>query len=729
MRMSIASFHHIILSDPGREISRYILDAKQRYQFIEFWQKRFVLVVNREDRVPLRGAKGTIRRPRRTRLPTALETTEREVSHPVKFHARGDMRVPTRHPHPRHFATHAMPPRTRGAADADADADEIVIDDSPERPSKRTKPVQWRHRGVKSKGTCVFPGCNIPVDRGVGSHSAYPLFTEPVDARCCDRCSSRVVVDRAARTHPAFPLRECMHPADPGHSCAFTSDGSNMEKWKSWAIGPENGNGSDHDLRFESATSQLTDLIGKSGCLECAHQFLWRCKVISNKTLHRLACKAMVARVLIDYTRDEVRPAAVKAVFDDWWGSSSKFDLQSSMDLDSKAELVARLFEVIPESTFFKFIGALSEARVHWWIVPGERSLANRHLAPVIWRFKETRDAWVGAACFQIMLNDMNRELKLSKDSIEMKSMYVEDIAVILKSWLVQGKHAAVQRFIESKGIKLRGKSVLGEVADEINLPSVICDICRGDIVALNSNIKWFASLYHPSRGTAGHKWTSSEWSAQQALFECQGRMSDELILDAMELLITHFRPYAVNPCVFGRAILQALEEDQQLGFGNKLILLFLNNPDTRLLCTSPSWRREIREYFGDNISHIFVQLFRDETTPHKEFFSFMSHVFVSACIANGGVSVAGFSGDSEWRVDWEFNDMYRMLRLRPSDFAQEVREHENFWLKDDDGATRADKRAALQLAQSSIDKVKERMPDGIYKEVMDDLMNKWNDA
>jgi len=74
------------------------------------------------------------------------------------------------------------------------------------------------------------------------------------------------------------------------------------------------------------------------------------------------------------------------------------------------------------------------------------------------------------------------------------------------------------------------------------------------------------------------------------------------------------------------------------------------------------------------------------------------------------------------------------MLHLRPSDFAQEVREHENFWLKDDDGATilkalKADKRAALQLAQSSIDKVKERMPDGIYKEVMDDLMNKWNDA
>ncbi len=341
------------------------------------------------------------------------------------------------------------------------------------------------------------------------------------------------------------------------------------------------------------------------------------------------------------------------------------------------------------------------------------------------------------------MLNDMNRELKLSKDSIEMKSMYVEDIAVILKSWLVRGKHADVQPFFESKGIKLRGKSVLGEVADEINLPSVIRDICAGDVVDLDTNqedllyeshnIRWFASLYHPSRGTARLKWTRSCWSTQQAIFECQGfsGASDELILHAMELLITHFRPYAINPCVFGRAILRALEEDQQLGFGNKLILLFLEFADTRLLCTWPSTQNEVREYFGGYISHVFVELFTDGATS-QGFFSLMSHVFVNACLA----CLAGRDDgdDPDWRVaDWGhddiFDDMYRMLSLRPSDFAQEVREHENFWLKDNDGATRADKRAALQLAQSSIDKVKERMPDGIYKEVMDDLMNKWNDA
>jgi len=640
----------------------------------------------------------------------------------VKFHARGDMRVPTRHPHPRHFATHAMPPRTRGAADADAD--EIVIDDPPERPSKRTKPVQWRHRGVKSKDTCVFPGCNIPVDRGVGSYSAYPLFMEPDDARCCKRCNPRVVVDRAARTHPAFPLRECMHPADPGHSCAFTSDGSNMEKWKSWAIGPENGNGSDHDLRFESAISQLTDLIGKSGCLECAHQFLWRCKVISNKTLHMLACEAMVARVLIDYTRDEVRPAAVKAVFDDWWGSSSKLDLQSSFipvcdaytgTSTGRAELVATLLEVIPESTLFKFIGALSETRVQWW-------------SPVIWRFKETWDAW---KCFQIMLKDMNRELKLSKDSAEMKSMYVDDIAVILKSWLVQGKHTDVKIFIESKGIKLRGKSVLGDVADEINLPSVICDICRPDAnifihpsngdQALNSNIKWFASLYRCT-GTRRLKWTHSCWSEQHKLYE-QGihGVSHDLILDAMEVLMTTFRPFVANPHVFGLAILHALglhsDSSRYKSFGNDVIGLFLRNYETRSRCNGPRYNgNEIRAYFGAEFRPEFIEILFDEETSCKEFFVVMSHMFANVCLANPRRTI-------------ELSDTCRMLSLRPSDFAQEVREHENFWLKDDDGATRADKRAALQLAQSSIDKVKERMPDGIYKEVMDDLMNKWNDA
>ena len=276
----------------------------------------------------------------------------------------------------------------------------------------------------------------------------------------------------------------------------------------------------------------------------------------------------------------------------------------------------------------------------------------------------------------------------------------------------------------------------LGDVADEIDLPSVIRDICAGirfldnGVEALNSNIKWFASLYQPSRGTARLKWTRSCWSRQEALFECRGDAPDELILDAMELLMKHFRPYAINPCVFGRAILRALEEDQQLGFGNKLILLFLKFADTRLLCTWPSTQNEVREYFGDDISHVFVELFTCQMTPHKEFFSSMSHVFTNACLVD--------RGRSEWRVEWPQDDpnvtLFRMLHLRPSDFAQEVREHENFWLKDDDGATilkalKADKRAALQLAQSSIDKVKERMPDGIYKEVMDDLMNKWNDA
>ena len=88
--------------------------------------------------------------------------------------------------------------------------------------------------------------------------------------------------------------------------------------------------------------------------------------------------------------------------------------------------------------------------------------------------------------------------------------------------------------------------------------------------------------------------------------------------------------------------------------------------------------QRQVREYFGDDISHVFVELFTDETTSHKEFFSLMSHVFVNAFLVDRD------DGDSDWRVDSGLNDMYRMLHLRPSDFAQEVREHENFWLTDD---------------------------------------------
>jgi len=266
---------------------------------------------------------------------------------------------------------------------------------------------------------------------------------------------------------------------------------------------------------------------------------------------------------------------------------------------------------------------------------------------------------------------------------------------------------------------------VLGDVAHEIYLPTLIRDICAGETsvnaeeaIALNTNIVWFASLYLPSRGTARLKWTRSCWETQQAIFECRGDATDELILDAMELTMMHFRPFSVNPCVFGMAILQAIREDQQFGFGNKLVRLFLNHAEARFWCTWPSTQNEVKEYFGDNISHVFVELFSDQTTPHKEFFSLMSHVFVNACLADRD------DGDSDWRADCGLFHLYRMLNLRPSDFAPEVREHENFWLKDD--TSEADKKTALHLAQSSIDKYKERISDGVYKEIMDDLMAEW---
>jgi len=570
----------------------------------------------------------------------------------------------------------------------------------------------------------------------VSANSAYPTFTDE-NAKCCDRCNKVVLADRLACTHPGFPQRECIHPKDPEHACSFINKPENMEKWKEWAAfdsgcydaGPE----------IERATG-VSELIGKAQCLRCAGAFLERCNVlkhlqeVSEPIPYSETTEFMVGavlRMLQPFHHRNISPAGRTAIartlFRDWWDSPR---IQLSSAYKSHSDLLTRAIDasdrcerpMLPlddeerDEQVLCVLKTLSEENIQWWSSG----------------IFVDRDAGFHMKAFKLMIEDMNRTLAplSGSDAEHMRSSYVKDIAGILTDWLTPSMvdYVDLQDFIESEGIKLGGKSVLGDVADEINLPSLIHDVCAGktpvdsiEDIALNSNIKWFASLYHHTRGTARLKWTRSCWGTQEAIFRLarRGDATDELILDAMELLMMHFRPFSVNPCVFGMAILQAIREDQQFGFGNKLVRLFLNHAEERLLCTWPSTQNEVKEYFGDNISHVFVELFSDQTTPHKEFFSLMSHVFVNACLADRD------DGHSDWWVEWGLNDMYRMLNLRPSDFAPEVREHENFWLKDD-GATRTDKKTALHLAQSSIDKFKEKISDGVYKEIMDDLMAEW---
>tara|TARA_Y100001958_G_scaffold110575_1_gene78018 strand:+ start:2507 stop:4012 length:1506 start_codon:yes stop_codon:yes gene_type:complete len=499
-----------------------------------------------------------------------------------------------------------------------------------------------------------------------------------------------------------------------------------MEKWKEWAAFFR----FDSDCRdspYELAYG-VSVPIGKAQCLQCAGAFLERCNVLKhcNEPIPYIETTEFmvgaVLRMLQPFHHPNISPAGrtaiVRTVFREWWDSpriqlSSAF--KSHSDLLTKADGRGSGWCEERDENVLCVLKALSEENIQWWS-PG---------------LFVDRDAGFYIEAFKLMIEDMNRTLAplSGSDAEHMRSSYVKDIAGILTPWLVDDDHLVAQKvkvFIESKGIKLGGKSVLGDVADEINLPSLIRDVCAGETsvnaqeaIALNSNIVWFASLYLPSRGTARLKWTRSCWETQQAIFECRGDATDELILDAMELLMIHFRPFSVNPCVFGMAILQAIREDQQFGFGNKLVRLFLNHAEARFWCTWPSTQNEVREYFGDNMSHVFVELFSDRTTPNKEFFSLMSHVFVNACLTDRD------DGDSDWRADWGLrSNMYRMLNLRPSDFAPEVREHENFWLKDD--TPEADKKTALHLAQSSIDKYKERISDGVYKEIMDYLMAEW---
>ena len=576
----------------------------------------------------------------------------------------------------------------------------------------------------------------------MSANSAYPTFTDE-NAKCCDRCHKIVLADRLACTHPGFPQRECIHPKDLEHACSFTNKPENMEKWKEWAAF-DSGCNESIEPAVELAYG-VSKLIGKAQCLRCAGAFLERCNVLKHcnqpipyaETTEFMV--GAVLRMIQPFHHPNMSPAGrtaiVRTVFREWWDSPR---IQLSSVFKSHSDLLAMPYigRIVSPSANVNdqrqrdenvlcVLKALSEENIQWWSGGIFSAIRNNGSDTDF----QTEALLPGA--FKLMIEDMNRTLAhlSGSDAEHMTSSYIKDIASILIDWLVDGDQEWLQVFIESEGIKLGGKSVLGDVAQEIYLPTRIYDICANqtsvnaeEAIALNSNIVWFASLYLPSRGTARLKWTRSCWETQQAIFECRGDATDELILDAMELLMMHFRPFSVNPCVFGMAILQAIREDQQFGFGNKLVRLFLNHAEERLLCTWPSTQNEVKEYFGDNISHVFVELFSDQTTPHKEFFSLMSHVFVNASLADRD------DGHSEWGLNdpqrWGLNDMYRMLNLRPSDFAPEVREHENFWLKDD--TPEADKKTALHLAQSSIDKYKERISDGVYKEIMDDLMAEW---
>lgn len=610
--------------------------------------------------------------------------------------------------------------------------DSVVVDDD--------EPPNTRRRRTEPGTTCCFPACNLPVGGGVSANSAYPTFTDE-NAKCCDRCNKIVLADRLACTHPGFPQRECIHPKDPEHACSFINKPENMEKWKEWAAFYFDCNESIKQ-GLPDAASEVSELIGKAQCLRCAGAFLERCNVLKHcnepipysETTEFMV--GAVLRMIQPFHHPNISPAGrtaiVRTVFREWWDSPR---IQLSSAFKSHSDLLAMPYIgliVSPsanvndqrqrDENVLCVLKALSEENIQWWSGGIFSAIRNNGSDTDF----QTEVLLPGA--FKLMIEDMNRTLAplSGSDAEHMRSSYVRDISSILTPWLVDDDHLELQVFIESEGIKLGGKSVLGDVADEINLPSLIRDVCAGETsvnaeeaIALNSNIVWFASLYLPSRGTARLKWTRSCWRTQQEIFKCRGDATDELILDAMELLMMHFRPFSINPCVFGMAILQAIREDQQLGFGNKLVRLFLNHAEERLLCTWPSTQNEVKEYFGDNISHYFVELFSDQTTPHKEFFSLMSHVFVNASLADRD------DGHSDWWVEWGLNDMYRMLNLRPSDFAPEVREHENFWLKDDT-VILADKKTALHLAQSSIDKYKERISDGVYKEIMDDLMAEW---
>ena len=160
-------------------------------------------------------------------------------------------------------------------------------------------------------------------------------------------------------------------------------------------------------------------------------------------------------------------------------------------------------------------------------------------------------------------------------------------------------------------------------------------------------------------------------------------------------------------------AILQAIREDQQFGFGNKLVRLFLNHAEARFCVPWPSTQNEVKEYFGDNISHVFVELFSDQTTPPRVFINVTrssTRVWPTETMEiRIGEPIAALPLVSE-------------CNLRPSDFAGGSRTRE-LWLKDD--TSEADKDYALSRTELHRQIQGKDIRWG-FKEIMDDLMAEW---
>jgi len=188
--------------------------------------------------------------------------------------------------------------RTRPRIESPHEAIVVTLDDDDADERSNTR----RRRDA----ACCFPACNSHV----GSNSAYPTFTNE-NARCCDRCVKIVRADRLARDHPGFPTRECMHPKDREHACAFTNGPGNTEKWKAWATFDRVPNDDEDESTLSPLSVELCELISESQCLRCAGAFLERCNVLRhlNISAHRRTAKLIlktVTRMLLPFYRPDV---------------------------------------------------------------------------------------------------------------------------------------------------------------------------------------------------------------------------------------------------------------------------------------------------------------------------------------------------------------------------------------------------------------------------------------
>lgn len=500
-------------------------------------------------------------------------------------------------------------------------------------------------------------------------------------------------------------------------------------------------------------------------CVLCATSFLERCNILKHRQKHgddvyEFAVSCMLTSMW-RASKPDGRASLARIFFREWWNSPTiklsefaQFE-QSSLVLkyivpalrgDQAHPYHARLDQayrrvlghspethaldgrasgVDSDKAMLDLARILSEVNVFWWSAEFFSGFyKSEHLA----------------ACFEIMIHDMNRALEplSGEDAVSTGEMYFRVIADIFAHWLCRKEEGddALWDCLNDDKMTLGDHAVLNGIVELIDLPKLIVDRCvefaesqerRSEGAPYNKhNVHLFTERYCEIKGHRFYLEAGGCVEQQIRLILCFYRnlenaaagIGDVYIIDALQLLMRKFPPFFFNPHGFAMAVHCCI------GYHDgRLVKLFFDEslddgPARARMCdfltNGEHMEETVREAFGIKTGvdlAAFRPMLEMSVTLGGSFRRrcFQTMLHLHACDI-GRYFTRGFFP----------RPVENIVFPAPDAFPEDIRQHECFWIPEDP------KKMSLQMAQSTIDKYKEQLPDGVYLTIMDELAREW---